>query len=597
MIRKSLLIMLFMAVAVYASAQSLADARKLTENEQFEAATEVYKKLISVEPSNANNYYYYGENLLLSDKHDSATILFTKGKSLDASNQLNQIGLAKVKLDLYNLANVTAAMKNKEGEMKEIGDYMKTIDPLKDGGVEMENAAKRLEQASKELSQMGNDLDKATNEVSSAKGMIAEATSKAPKNSIVFLEAADALVSYSSKDLEKAKEYLATAEKLDPKNTEVKILYGDIYTEENNGTLAADYYNQALNLDAKSVRSIVNKGRLYKRTNNFEGAAAEFERAISIDASYAPAHRELGETYFKQGKLEKAKAEYRTYLDLSKNNCGARIRYASFLYLGKDYRGAIDELNQLQTCDPDNMTRLRVTAYSSYELKDSANAMTAVEKLFSKINKEKITALDLEYRGKIYAMSKLDSVGLIYLKQAYDKDPQKSDLLNDIFNAYFKTKKYQEAIDVMNQKISMGKDVKAVDYFNLGRSYYFSKNYSMADSSFRKLNELSPKYSTGFLWRAKANTQIDSTSKLGLAKPFYENYVALVEEDSVTTGKYKPSNIGGYIEALNYLSSFALLQEKNNSKTLDLLRKKITFPLEAEDRKTTEENIKQLSGK
>ena len=100
-----------------------------------------------------------------------------------------------------------------------------------------------------------------------------------------------------------------------------------------NGTLSADYYNKALELDKTSVRAIVSKGRLYKRSTNYEGAAEEFQRAVQIDSSYAPAHRELGEAYFKLGKLEKAKAEYRKYLELSKNNCGARIRYASFLYI------------------------------------------------------------------------------------------------------------------------------------------------------------------------------------------------------------------------------------------------------------------------
>lgn len=140
---------------------------------------------------------------------------------------------------------------------------------------------------------------------------------------------------------------------IEPKNPDIQILYGDIYAEQNNGTLAADYYNKALDLNKNSARTVVSKGRLYKRSTNYDGAAIEFENAIAISPEYAPAYRELGETNFKLGKLEKAKENYRKYLELSKNNCGARIRYASFLYLSKDYTGAIGELSQAQQkCDP-----------------------------------------------------------------------------------------------------------------------------------------------------------------------------------------------------------------------------------------------------
>jgi Flp pilus assembly protein TadD len=76
-----------------------------------------------------------------------------------------------------------------------------------------------------------------------------------PKNTQIFIESADALIHFKNKNLDKAKILLGKAAALQPKNAEINILYGDIYSELNNGTLAADYYNKALDLDPKSVKS------------------------------------------------------------------------------------------------------------------------------------------------------------------------------------------------------------------------------------------------------------------------------------------------------------------------------------------------------
>src|SRR5205809_6533334 len=78
--------------------QTLNDAIRLSDNEQYEAATAVFRQLIQKEPGNANNFYYFGENYLLSDNEDSALIMFDLGAKADPTNLLPQIGLVKHQL-------------------------------------------------------------------------------------------------------------------------------------------------------------------------------------------------------------------------------------------------------------------------------------------------------------------------------------------------------------------------------------------------------------------------------------------------------------------------------------------------------------------
>src|SRR5437868_12413577 len=97
--RKIILSLFIVCSSAGAFAQTLKDAIHLTDNEQYEAATPAFKTLIAADPVNGTNYFYFGENYLLSDNADSAAIMFNKGKQVDPANLLNQIGLAKIKLN------------------------------------------------------------------------------------------------------------------------------------------------------------------------------------------------------------------------------------------------------------------------------------------------------------------------------------------------------------------------------------------------------------------------------------------------------------------------------------------------------------------
>lgn len=547
---------LLTCVSAVLSAQALEDAKKLTENEQYDAASSIYNQLISKDPSNGNNYYYFGENLLLGENTDSAKIVFKKGQEMDAANLLLKIGTGKMLLDLMNVS-----------EAKKASDQDPTDASLK----------ARLED-----SKAG---------VLAGTAMIESAVEDAPqKNALVYVEAADAFIQYKNKNLERAKKLLDKALSIDPKNIDANILYGDIYTELNNGSLAAEFYNKALDLDLNSARAIVSKGRLYKRSTNYEGAAQEFTNAIKIDPNYAPAYRELAETELKLGRLGKAKENYKKYLELSNNSCAARVRYATLLFASKDYSGCLNELSQAEKSCPEGYVQLlRFNAYSYCEKEEYAKGMDQIQKLFNKVPEDKRTSYDFEYYGKLLIATDQDSLGIIQLRKAYGLDPNRTELLSDIANAYFKIKKYGASAAAYNEKMGTGKEMSSVDYFNLGRAYFYNAQFKEADTAFAILNDRAPTYARGWLHRAMANIQIDSTSEQGLAKPFYEKYIELAMADSVNISKYS-----GLVEAYSYLASYYYLIKKDNSNAILYLQKKADMPISPEERKLTQEQIDQI---
>lgn len=550
---------LLMSTVYFGSAQSVQEARKLTDNEQYEAASDFYQKLISTNPSDVVLYYFFGDNLLLSGDPDSAKLLFDKAALLDPNALLAKVGRAKL---LMNSTNI--------------------------------HEAKVAHDKDPNNPELKNRLEEATANVAEALKIIDEIVAKAPsKDPRVLIESAEALIHYNNKDLEKAKAILDKAAAIDKANEEINLLYGDIYTEYNNGSLAAEYYNKALDINKNSARALVSKGRLYRRSTNNEGAALEFQNAITIDPNYAPAHRELGEVSYKLGKLEKAKEEYRKYLDLSKNNCGARLRYASFLYVSKSYAESISELLQVeQRCDSNNLLLLRLFTYDYTELKECEKALAKAKKLFDLLPPDHREVRDYEFYGKTLACMNMDSMAIEMFQKALALDPNRCDLLSEVANCWFKLKQYPNAILALQQKFSCGKDIKATDYFNIGRSYFYNNQFNQADSAFKTLNDMQPKYATGWLWRANTNSNIDSTSENGLAKPFYEKYDSLAQADSANASKYT----NGLIKAYGYLAYYYILKN-DKEKALFYLKKKLALPLEPDDQKNVKKAIDQLEGR
>lgn len=131
-------------------------------------------------------------------------------------------------------------------------------------------------------------------------------------------------------------------------------------------------------------------------------------------------------------------------------------------------------------------------------------------------------------------------------------DTSRYDLLSEAAVSMMKLKKYDKAIDDYNQKIARNKAVPG-DYFYLGLAYYNTKNWGKADSTLKYLSTLVPDQLQAYVWRARALVNIDTTCKLGLAKPTYEMVVDKAKSDTV-------KNYKELMESYSYLAYYYLVQ-------------------------------------
>jgi tetratricopeptide (TPR) repeat protein len=557
-------ILILFLISDLASAQTLKDAIRLTVNEQSEEATATFKALIQKEPANATNYYYFGKNYIAQEDLDSAKIIFQKGTEIDAKNPLNFIGLGEV---LLNDAKISESKTKYEKSVKAYNDLKADYDRAANKTAEMQTAV-QLALANSEKAKTEWDQEKVKIDQSNVQFEKALVLAGA-KNSVAFTAYAEALAVSKNKFLDKAMEYIDKALALDPRSVDAYIVKGDIYTEKNIGTDAALNYNKALDIDKISVEAILRKAVLYRRTMSYDVAIETLNDALKVDPSFAPAYREMGENYYLKGNIERAKEEYKKYLSLSKNNISARLRYASLLFRTKDYQNSLTEAEQLLKMNPENITATRIRAYAGFETGNYKLTREALDMIFKKVDKSRIALKDMEYYGKALQKTGEDSLAVIYYRDALNMDTTRLDLLNEIASALFKMKKYEEAAMAYKEKINSGTNVKSADYYGLGQSYFFTQRYKEADTAFAKVNELSPKWPTGYLWRAKTNYFLDSL-KLELAKPYYEKYVELALEDTANLSKYK----SGIVESYKLLADYAF-RHKQSIDVIDAYYKKI----------------------
>jgi len=512
----------FIGLALFSAnqlnSQTLITARNLTAGEQFEAAASVFKSLIEKEPTNGTNYYYFGDNFLktyfadtlsnsIKEVTDAALVYYKKGLEVDPNNPLNNVGKGKVAL--YN-GDVAGA--------KLEFDIAQSKFPSKT------NKSSKLSKEDQAITLMH----------------IAEAYIYAPKKKNIAL----------------AINFLDKAIEINPKNPEIYLYKGDAYMENNDGTNAIANYKKAEELDPKSPKAKLRIGQLRYRTKLYQEAQTYYKEALLIDSTYAPAYLELGVTFAKAGQNEVAKKYYKKYLELS-NNVPAKVKYILVLFDLKEYTEAIIQCNDVLALDSSRNDLNRALAFCYYEDKKYDQALIYINKFFSKTKPEKTINLDYVYYARILSKNNLDSLAVIQYRIAFEKDSTNIDMLSEMANAYTKMKKYNEAANVLNEKIAIMKDkAEPNDYYSLGKNYYNLGLWEKADTAFGSVLYLQPGHIQALRLKATTRNIIDEAQNpklmLGYAKPYFELLIEKTQNDSVKFSKIR-------IEAFNYLGYYYLL--------------------------------------
>jgi len=543
-IAKVALGLVFIGSSVFA--QSLADAKKAIDAEQYQKAKGMLKNLTVTQPTNDENFFYLGWVYVVQDYPDSAKLTFTKGIAVNPKSALNYVGLGVVELMNKNEAGATSNFNQ---------------------------AITLSKKDSKPWLYMG-------------KGYL--------------LDAHDG--KFPPAKANAAIDALNHGKVANPKDAELLVELGNAYRSQLKSNDAYDAYNAALALDPKSPAANVAEGVLWRYADNYEDSEKQFQAAIAIDPNYGPAYREWGETDLEwssslartdgpkaSAKVKEAVENYKKYLSLTDESLESLLRYADFLVNLGDYKTIQEVATRLSKSAAINARVYRYIGYAAYENKDYVNGLDAMNNWFAKAGPSRILPRDYLYLGRLQIASGKDTTaGIETLKKAADLDTTKvEEAYNDIFAVYKKrndylnmAKTYDDMVNKVHSKLLLTSRVY------IGLYYYFaftgqvraaktnpaikpdSTLLTRADSalSFVQRKEAAPSFYPS-QYRAYIADQKDNdyNNLKGLAKPFYEQMIKFLTAKSPLSDKEK----GWLADSYASLGIYYQYHDKDDAKALE----------------------------
>jgi tetratricopeptide (TPR) repeat protein len=453
-------------------AQSLADAKKAIDAEQFQKAKSMLKNLTVTQATKDENFFYLGWVYILQEYPDSAKAVFQKGIAVNPKSALNYAGLG---------------------------------------------AAAFL------------DKDRAT-----ATTNFNQAVALAGKDSKPYLYVGESYLlndvdgKVPAEDANAAVAVLTKGKTVNAKDAEILVVLGDAYRTQSKNTEALGNYQAALDIDPKLAHAKVATGVIWKYANNFESSETEFKAALAIDPNYGPAYREWAETDVRwayndprmaSAKIKEATEQYKKYLSLTDLSIESRLRFADFLLLSGDYKALQTEATALASTPNPNLKVYRYLGYAGYENKDYPAGLTALNTWLTKADPKRILPRDYVYLGRLQIASKQDSLGVASLRKAITIDTTQVDVYPEIAKALYGQKKYVEAGEAYHVFTEKGRGVKLTDHYYEGLSYYFA----FQDEYLSKDKAVAAKADTMLL--TKADSAFNYVIQKTAASPFADAFL------------------------------------------------------------------------
>lgn len=530
-------------------AQSLDDAKKAIDAEQYQKAESMLKNLTVTQADKDENYFYLGWVYLKQDYADSAKAVFAKGISVDPKSSLNYVGMgavAHVEKDNasatsnFNTAISLAGKKN--GTPYEyIGEaYLLPVS-------------------------------------GAATGKNGSAVSAADANAAIAI--------------------LNRGKAVEPKNIGVLIALGDANRSQLKSNEAYEAYSSALAIDPNSPAANVAEGVLWEYADNLDGAVQQFQKALAANPNYGPAYREWAETDLRAAqndpslylaKVADAADKYKKFISLTDYSPETQMRYADFLIRAKDYTTLQKVAQDLSKSASTNLRVYRYLGYAAFENKDYQTALTALTKWTSQADPKRLIPSDYLYLGRTQIALKDDSVGILTLKKALTLDTNQVDVYGEIASTLYTLGKHQEAGDAYAIYAAKSSKATLQDHFKEAFAYFEAFKDQLraqqkdpkvkldstllvkADSSFsyiaRKLS--TPNYQVVYFHaQVKDFEDGDRNNIKGLAKSLYEELIQL--KGATPDDKSKPMLIDAYV----YLGNYYEYKEKDHAKALDNFNK------------------------
>ena len=354
-----------------------------------------------------------------------------------------------------------------------------------------------------------------------------------------------------------AAEYAQRAKDINSKCAVAYLLSGDIALNLNDVNKASSDYNQAIYLDEDCSEAYFKYAQVYKGVD----PQLSLDMLMRLQSKTPEDNRiskELADVYYTMGQYGKAKEAYENYLKVGTPTEQDYTRYAMLLYLNKGLELA-----------PENHVLKRLAMYDYLELKDYKTGLEAAATFFANPGNPDYVYLDYVYFARLLEADKQYEEAVVQFNKALSMDKSHTEIYKDISDVYEKKRDFPKAIEAYKNYLDEMKSSPDIsDLFLYGRLNYYAATDSAyqdkqptylaeADTIFAQVAVKVPDNYLGNFWRARVNSLRDPETTQGLAKPYYEAALSILEQKPDATKSV-------LVECNSYLGYYYFVKEDYN---------------------------------
>lgn len=383
---------------------------------------------------------------------------------------------------------------------------------------------------------------------------------KNKKNSPVLVGIANAF--HKAKNYELAKKYANLAIANDANYTPAYILMGDIFVMLDNGGEAAKWYEQAIYFSPKDPIGYYKYANIYRGKN--PALAVSKLNDLRTQRPDLAVDALAGRIYYTSNDLSNAIKYYSKVTDMSKMEGEDVKNFATACYLNGKLEKSAEVAKFGLQADPRDAGLNRLVFYNMTDLKNYVDAKDYAKKLFNESDSAKFTYLDYIYYGHAHmGMKEYDEAIEKFemaLKQDVEDKDQKAGIYQQLSNAYNMKNDFAKAIENYQAFMDNKSKVYPSDYAGLAQIYTIeaqnSKDAAKQKELFTKAFELY-KHLTGveneqnirvygFLQQGRVMASLDPETTEGLAKPYYDEVINILESKATKDDSDKSKLIEAY---------------------------------------------------
>lgn len=416
-----------------------------------------------------------------------------------------------------------------------------------------------------------------------AADQVKDVLKKNKKNADVLLGIARAY--YEVKDTANARNYAELALKANKKYGPVYILLGDLAANANDGGEAAAQYQQAIYFDPKNPEAYYKYANIYRKISPSE-AVSKLEELrsqrpdISVDGM-------AGHIYYLENDFTKAINSFSQAWNNQRDQMTESnlTEYAMSLFFKQKNQESLDVAKYGLTKNSRDAAFNRLAFFNSTDLKDYDAALNYADALFNKSDSAKFSYFDYTYYGNAYIGKKDYAKGIEMLQKAltmeFDSKAKRAGVVKALSDAYKQSDDYANAIKYYEEYLNDVGKASAADRAGFAWLYVLQaqdeKDAAKKEAELKQaikvytdLKNDEPDAADFTTYKiAQVNSMLDPDTKLGLAKPYYEELANMINarENKDAADKAR------LLEAYRYLGYYYML--KNDKATSDSYWKKV----------------------